>query len=283
MLSVVIPAYNAEDTIGEQLSSLAAQHVRDDIDFEVVVADNGSRDRTLDVVAGFDDRLPLRVIDAAARRGPAAARNIGAAASVGDLLVFTDADDVTLDGWLGAWSTLDPGVVFATGPIVPFRDGEQTTTTRDDAADSPPVHLGFLPYAPGTNLAVRRSHFERLGGFPETWVTAEDVALSWRLQLAGARLEWVDDAAVAARRRGSSRALVRRYYAYGLADPELYVEFHDAGVERPTPRSVLWSYLGLVGRLPLLWQAEPRRRWCTQLGRRAGRIVGSARARTLVL
>ena len=61
--SVVIPAFNAEATIADQLTALAGQ--RTDASFEVLVCDNGSTDGTRGVVEHFADRMPLlRLVDA---------------------------------------------------------------------------------------------------------------------------------------------------------------------------------------------------------------------------
>src|SRR5690606_31786877 len=81
-LSVVIAAFDARATLGEQLDALAAR----DVDFavEVLVCDNGSRDGTPDLVRRRQEREPwLRLVDASARRGPSAARNIGAGQAAG--------------------------------------------------------------------------------------------------------------------------------------------------------------------------------------------------------
>lgn len=100
-LSVIIPCLNAERTIGEQLAALAAQRWSER--WEVIVADNGSTDGTLEVVRRFAGRLPeLRVVDASQRRGSGYARNRGAAVARGEWLAFCDADDVVAPGWVAA-------------------------------------------------------------------------------------------------------------------------------------------------------------------------------------
>ena len=96
-VSVVIPARNAARTLDAQLQALAAQ--RFPAEWEVLVSDNGSTDATRAVAVEWAGRIPLlRVIDASARPGASAARNLGAAAAHGELLLFCDADDVVADG-----------------------------------------------------------------------------------------------------------------------------------------------------------------------------------------
>ena len=86
-VSCVIPAYNAERHIERALESVFAQTLPAD---EVIVIDDGSDDRTEDVLARFGDRI--RTVRQQ-NRGPAAARNRGIDLATGDLIAFQDADD----------------------------------------------------------------------------------------------------------------------------------------------------------------------------------------------
>ena len=85
-VTVVIPAYNAADTLADTLTALAAQTIGRDR-FAVIVVDDGSTDGT----AALAERLGATVIRQA-NAGPATARNAGAAAADCDVVVFTDAD-----------------------------------------------------------------------------------------------------------------------------------------------------------------------------------------------
>src|SRR5262249_28622822 len=114
-LSIVIPCYNSEGTLPAQLSAIARQVTR--YSWEVVVADNGSRDRTHGIASAFCERIPaLRVIDAAAMRGAAHARNTGANAASGQAILFCDADDVMGEGYIEAM-----GLALERSPFVACR------------------------------------------------------------------------------------------------------------------------------------------------------------------
>ena len=95
-VSVVIPAYDAAETVGGAISSVLSQTYDD---LEVVVVDDGSRDATGAVAAAFDG--PVRVVSQA-NAGVAAARNRGLAEAHGELIAFCDADDVLLPRHLEA-------------------------------------------------------------------------------------------------------------------------------------------------------------------------------------
>lgn len=88
-VSVIVPAYNAEETIAAALRSALSQEMPV---HEVIVVDDGSGDGTTAVVQGIGG---VRLIEQR-NAGPAAARNAGIAAATGDWLAFLDADDVWL-------------------------------------------------------------------------------------------------------------------------------------------------------------------------------------------
>jgi glycosyltransferase involved in cell wall biosynthesis len=89
-ISVVIPAYNSAPFIAEAIESVLAQTVPPD---EIIVVDDGSTDRTADVLQRFGSRVQLL---RQANKGPSIARNVGAAAARGAWLAFIDADDTWL-------------------------------------------------------------------------------------------------------------------------------------------------------------------------------------------
>jgi GT2 family glycosyltransferase len=183
-----------------------------------------------------------------------------------------------MPGWLDAWAALEPGAAIAGGPVV-FFAGDEPPAEVGTVPGWLTVHMGFLPYALGANLGVWRRAFERAGGFDESWAAAEDIELSWRLQLAGERIGYVPGAVVAKREAPTLSAALRQYYRYGAADPRLYREFRGHGIPPPDASATLRGYAGVVARLPLLGRADSRRSWSHQAGRRAGRIAGSIRAR----
>src|SRR5262245_49467004 len=84
-VSVVMPVYNAEATLEECLTRLGQSTFED---FEVVVVDDGSTDRSAEILA----RFPVRVVPSPGRVGPAAARNLGAQVATGKILFFIDSD-----------------------------------------------------------------------------------------------------------------------------------------------------------------------------------------------
>jgi glycosyltransferase involved in cell wall biosynthesis len=289
LISVVIPAFNVADTIGEQLAALSRQTYQGS--WEVVVADNGSSDGPRLVVERFTDALPeVRVVDASARRGAAVARNAGAEAARGSYLAFCDADDVVSDRWLENCVKALTEHDFVAGAIDhdTINPGDTSVWHFRSHVDRAPIGLGFLPYALSSNLAVNRRAFEKVGGFPEdldipAGAAGEDIALSFRLQLGGYPLHFEPEAVVAYRHRQDLRSLWHQQVAYGFAEPVLYKRFRDAGVPRPRPLSFLKAYGKLVWRLPWLLQSSKRVAWILSAAKRWGRLRGSLHQRVLYL
>lgn len=222
-VSVVIACLDAQDVLGGQLAALAAQ--RTDVPFEVLVCDNGSRDRTVEVARAWVGRLPLRVVDASAVRGSGPARNVGAAQAVGPWLAFCDADDEVDGGWLTA---LAGGL--AEHPVVAGRlDGERLNPPRVRRTRPLDQQSGLqlcspevgLPHASAGNLGVRRDAFMAVGGFDPGVRYLQDTDLCWRLQLAGYPLVFVPDAVVHTRLRATLPLMYRQGRNWGAAQARL--------------------------------------------------------------
>jgi succinoglycan biosynthesis protein ExoO len=88
-VTVLIAAFNAEDTIGRAIDSALAQR---GVSVEVVVADDCSTDRSVEIARGFSEHL-VRVVELEKNRGPGGARNAGLAIASGRWVAVLDADD----------------------------------------------------------------------------------------------------------------------------------------------------------------------------------------------
>jgi glycosyltransferase involved in cell wall biosynthesis len=169
VISVVIPAWNAEATLGETLASVAAQTRPAD---EVIVVDDGSADAT----AAIARAAGVRVVSQA-NAGGAAATNAGTAASGGDLIAFLDSDDVWTPDKLAlqmAALAADPVLDGVFGHVRFFR---APSLTPD--ADRP----GWLSGA----MLIRRSSLDAVGDFDPTMAAGYFVDWMDRAQRGGLR------------------------------------------------------------------------------------------------
>lgn len=90
LISVIIPTYNRAASLSSCLASLTTQTTSN---FEIIVSDDGSTDRTPSVVEAFMDKLPIRLLRNPNSGGPARPRNHAARHAVGTILTFLDSDD----------------------------------------------------------------------------------------------------------------------------------------------------------------------------------------------
>jgi glycosyltransferase involved in cell wall biosynthesis len=276
LISVVVPVRNGMPWVEHQLRALAAQQIG--VDWEVVVAENGSDDGTRSCVQRWSERCPrIHLVDAAARRGAGAARNIGVRAARGSLLAFCDADDVVRPGWLASMTTALADADLVAG-VFDFSalDGVPTSIPVPAATRQ----LGFLPYALGANLAVRREVFEAVQGFCEELSPEEDVDLCWRLQLAGYRFAVTSGAIVEKRERAGVRPMLRAAWAYGRCGPRLYERYRADGMRRDM-RGAAKAWVWLLVNSPGLVNPKRRRQWVRTFGIRAGRLAASVHQRVI--
>jgi GT2 family glycosyltransferase len=220
LVSVVVPSSNRADYLEVALASLAAQDL--DGEYEVIVVDDGSRDRTPDVVAASGVRC-LRQGEA---RGPNAARNTGIGAAEADLVALVDDDVWAPPGWLAALvggARRHPEAGALGGPIRARFEGP---APRGCGREKPPItslDLGREDHSTdlvwSANMAVRRSAFDLVGPFDERFSTGGDEE-DWlrRLRAAGGEVVYVADAWLDHRRAGDDarlRSLMRSAYRRG--------------------------------------------------------------------
>ena len=220
-ISVVVPVARVDAALDEQLDALGAQ--RASVPFEVVLACNVDSPTTHDrLVAAAEARdATWRVVPAWDRRGPSHARNAGASAASGALLAFCDADDVVQPGWVDAMVEALGRSDAAGGHLEPFG-----LAAAELAARPPPTPGGLptflgVPYFLSANVGVRRAAFEAVGGFDESLETCEDIALSWRLQVAGFTVGWAPEAVIAYRHRAGLRTMLAQHVRYGRGMSQL--------------------------------------------------------------
>lgn len=240
-LSVVIPSYNAERTLGAQLESLAAQDFPSP--WEVIVADNGSTDRTVLVARSFSGRLPhLRIIHAGDRRGAAHARNRGVGAARSALLAFCDADDVVGAGYVRAvCEALSKHEFIACR--YEFKKLNQRWISRLPGPQLTDVDRGLLgpfSYAGGGSLAVRRNVHDAVGGFDEeNFPILQDTDYCVRIQRAGVPLVFAPDAVVHYRWRTTAWRAFQQARSWGREVIALRARHWPAEGPPDTPGSLV--------------------------------------------
>jgi len=234
--SVTIPAYNAEATLEETVSSVTAQTFTD---FEIVICNDGSTDSTLALaqrLAGEDRRI--RVVTQE-NRGSGGAYNTAVRAARSDLLVMLSADDLLLPEHLGEYDrfiSANPECgIYSSDVFIEYDDGfrevlgmHETWADPSTCAMADLLRACFL----GVGAVYRRAMFDAVGGFRED-IYAEDY-LFWMLGeahgfghcylnkvLSVHRRNMVQKSAAAMRMRQADVFAIEQVIATGLLSPEM--------------------------------------------------------------
>lgn len=243
MISVVVPAYNAERVLGKCLAALGEQSRAP---HEVIVVDDGSTDGTAELARSYGVRVLCQ-----ANAGPSAARNAGARAAQGDLLLFTDADCVPAPDWVERMTAafVDPLVAGVKGV---YRTSQEAWVARfvqiehEDKYDrmrrSP-----FIDFIDTYAAAYRREVFLSLGGFDESLGGCEDQEFSFRLAERGHRLVLAPDAIVSHRHTDNVFWYARRKWAIGYWKARVTRRHPSKLVQDSRTPQVLKVQMGLVG------------------------------------
>jgi glycosyltransferase involved in cell wall biosynthesis len=242
--SVIVPVLNGAATLGDLLIALGSQAGVAG-GFEIIVVDNGSTDRTVEIARRHGAQLLHQPVP-----GPSAARNLGLAHAQADIVLFTDSDTVPSRRWLASLLTAfaDPEVVLATSPI----HGWQPATGAERFASA---HKGYTrercaghprhPFAHGMNVAVRRKAALEIGGWDETMTSGEDVDFGIRLRKRfGKSIRFVDQAVLFHKHRRTDEALWKQARWHGAGFAQVYQRHVDS---LPWPGWQMGIALGMIG------------------------------------
>jgi glycosyltransferase involved in cell wall biosynthesis len=193
LVSVIIPTYNRADTVRRSIDSALEQSYRP---IEVIVVDDGSTDTTRDLLEEYGDRI---ISIHQENGGPSIARNTGVDLARGEFIAFLDSDDT----WSSTKIARQVRLLLAGGDRVPccicnaaLIDGDEKNTTTFAVSDvmsnvqegfwmnpAPIIATRFILF--NQVVMVRRSAFERVGGYNPQMRLLEDHDLAFRLAQLG--------------------------------------------------------------------------------------------------
>jgi len=194
--AIVIPAYNSEKTLSACLESLVGQSLSIQV-YEIIVVDDGSTDSTANIAKKF----PVTYIHQD-NQGPAAARNRGAKAASGGILLFTDSDCTPDNHWLEEMVApfKDPTVVGVKGAYKTMQKELAARFAQAEFEDRYDLlrKSSAIDMVDTYSAAFRKDAFLRMGGFDTRFPVAnnEDTDLSYRMANAGFKLVFNPDAYV---------------------------------------------------------------------------------------
>ncbi len=188
VVSIITPAYNSSAFVSETIAAALAQTYRD---FELIVVDDGSSDRTIDVVHAAANGDPRVVVMHSPHGGPAAARNAGLDYARGRFIALLDSDDVWMPHYLAEQLALlerfpDQAIVTANAinrggpldhrPLWPDAWGWRKLTLRDLILEENAVCIMSV---------FHRAVVDRVGGFDPAFTGNEDYEFWIRAANAG--------------------------------------------------------------------------------------------------
>ena len=217
LVSVVIPAHNEQTTLPRCLAALREQQSAHE--FEVIVVDSASTDRTQQVARSFGARV-IRLEEPGVGR----ARQAGFEAARGEIILSTDADAVPSVHWIerviGPFH--DPEVIGAFGTIRFTRGGVKARISHAlfSAFQGINLHVGW-PLFCGPNFAVRKDAFNAVGGFSTSAgypTEGEDTRLGLKLNKIG-KIVFLRDVPMAVSPRSFERG---RGVSYVIHNAKVY-------------------------------------------------------------
>jgi succinoglycan biosynthesis protein ExoA len=285
-VSIVVPCYNEEGTIGVLLEAILAQTFpRGEI--EVVIADALSRDHTRQVIGDFGaahPELALRVVENARRTIPSGL-NLAMGAAHGEFLIRLDAHSIPAPDYVERCVTdLQAGKGTNVGGVWKIRPGATGWIARGIAAAAGhPLGAGDARYRLGAAAgpvdtvpfgAFRRGLLEQVKGFDETLLTNEDYEFNVRIRRSGGVI-WLDPLIMSTYfARAKLRELAGQYWRYGFWKSRMLLRYPGTVRWRQAvpPLFVLGaSFLGLAA---LFW-APARLAFVLVAGLYLGAILGA--------
>jgi len=223
-ISVIIPVYNAANTINKTIEAILSQ-IKSDSAVEVIAVDDGSTYATPDILDTFKQVKTIRQNNS----GPACARNSGAKIATGDILVFTDSDTIPDKEWLFQLTRpFEKPEVMATAGTYSIANPNSTLAEiiQKEISDKHAGYGEFIKFGGTYNLAVRRHLFEKIGGFNEGYTKAsgEDNDLCYKILREGYGLKFVPQAIVAHYHTEKPLKYLKEQFRHGFWRAKLYLD-----------------------------------------------------------
>lgn len=250
MISIVIPAYNAEKTIASTLKALLNQTYPKN-QYEIIVVNDGSTDNTKAVVKKFKK---VKLIEQS-HKGPAAARNLGVKHSKGSIILFTDADCIPDKNWIK--NMVEP---FKKNPEIVGVSGTYKTLNKNsliarfvgyeiEQRHERMKREKYIDFIGSYSAAYKKNIFLQFGGFDESFPTAsgEDTELSFKIAKHNLKMVFQPKAFVYHKHPDTLLKFLRQKFFRGYWRIPLY-EKHKEKMFRHgyTPKS-LYMEIGLLG------------------------------------
>ncbi len=226
LFSIIIPTYNRPYQLASCLKSLCRLNYPSN-KFEVILVNDGGNTPTDDVISTFNDRTNITVVNQT-NKGPASARNNGARSANGEFLAFTDDDCLPEPNWLIALGDClrdNPECIVGGSTVNLLHDNLYSTASQlicELAYKHYNADHKQSTFFCSNNTALSKQKFLEIGGFDESFKTAEDRELCKRWLNNGLKMIFVPDAMIFHAHRLSLVTFIKQHFNYGRGSFQFY-------------------------------------------------------------
>ena len=225
-VSVIVPVYNAENTIEECINSLfGLNYPKEKI--ELIFINNASTDRTTNILNQYSSKIKILHEE---KKGAAAARNKGLLSAKGDFVAFTDSDGVVDKDWIrNIVSPLqNDRVGIVGGKILAKRPCNKIEEFGEIIHDlNKAINEYKHPYVTTGNWASRLSTLKQVGFFDESLIRSQDVDLSYRISKAGYKIVYKPDAITYHRNEKTLFGLFQEGFVHGFHSVKVIKKYKE--------------------------------------------------------
>lgn len=204
LVSIIIPCWNAQDTVSEAIESALAQR-SSSFEVEIIAVDDGSTDNTLEIIRSFDHKIQYI---ASSHQGACAARNSGLTKASGNFLQFLDADDYLMEEKVARQARMlaESGATFVAGSYCREHRASKDRTCKQLQSLDPWVALlrGGGRLGNTCSNLWRTSEIKSIGGWNVDWQSSQEAELMFRLLQSGADVAWDSEPLTVVRSRENS-------------------------------------------------------------------------------
>lgn len=245
-VSVIIPCYNEETTIGLVLDALFQQTIPR-VQLEVIIADGMSTDSTREIISDFQmhhSNLSIKIVDNVSRTIPSGL-NLAVRSSSGRYIIRLDAHSIPDNTYIAKCvELLEAGAGDNVGGmwiIIPAGENWQAKSIAEAAAH--PLAVGDAHYRLGSEAqavdtvpfgAYHRELINKIGGYDESLLTNEDYEFNVRVRQEGGLIWFDPNIRTTYIARSNLRELVQQYWRYG---------YWKARMIKRYPRTLRWRQL----------------------------------------
>ncbi len=223
-ISIVLPAFNEEKYITDTLASLLNSNQHTELSYEVILVNNNSTDKTIDLAKKFEGKMNLKIINES-KQGRGAARARGFMEAKGDIILSADADTIFYNSWVENLSTSIDGKHVAVTTSGKILDSNKLTNYIFNKIQPVTMCLYRIYFGhywlSGFSFGILKSVYIKSGGFDTALQGQEDIDLGFKVAKLG-KIKFINKPVVSSGRR-FKRGLLYGLFAYAKNFSEIFI------------------------------------------------------------